>query len=282
MSASTASQKINSFDDVVSLKNVKKGSEDAAAVEAAKKTLGVDRDGDDNVFPSINRFNFCVGDRATSLSHRRKDAFLQVLVCTGNLANTEPTRDCLSAWIPKNGRISEVIQDGMTGDNAYCYDDDNNVTLCKDDEDHSALHQSSGGANRDGLFDIIVIGMQEATFFSDEVARISASTFGQLRRATMIYSRYFSICKQRTPERVSNGVVDVEPSVLTGRNGTAVISKMLQDRLPQHNSIMHYKRGEMRMIIFVKKNLVREVSNLDCRAENTGIGSLLPNKVNCS
>eukprot|EP00586_Coscinodiscus_wailesii_P021605 CAMPEP_0172516804 /NCGR_PEP_ID=MMETSP1066-20121228/279253_1 /TAXON_ID=671091 /ORGANISM="Coscinodiscus wailesii, Strain CCMP2513" /LENGTH=146 /DNA_ID=CAMNT_0013298443 /DNA_START=25 /DNA_END=462 /DNA_ORIENTATION=- len=65
---------------------------------------------------------------------------LNVLICSGNIGNTEPTPNDIAAWLPKDGSIESVIKNGD--------------------------YPLESAKAKKGRFDIIVIGMQEATFLN--------------------------------------------------------------------------------------------------------------------
>ena len=78
-------------------------------------------------------------------SRTKKD--LKVLICSANAGNAEPSLNSIKAWIPEKGSIESVMQEK------------------KYEVDMESLFKGSQYDNeRYGTFDVIVIGMQEATF----------------------------------------------------------------------------------------------------------------------
>ena len=83
--------------------------------------------------------------------HRNDEVELKILVCSANLGNSKPSLDSMEAWIPSDGSCSDISPlDGIS-------------TL------------------KTGVFDIIVIGMQEASWKSrkDESFKIKGKTISE-------------------------------------------------------------------------------------------------------
>jgi hypothetical protein len=59
---------------------------------------------------------------------------------------------------------------------------------------------------------------------------------------------------------------------------TACLFNLVKNRLPSYRYVINYLRGQMRLMILVRTAYVNEVSKVECKAENTGIGSVLANK----
>eukprot|EP00978_Attheya_sp_CCMP212_P014424 scaffold36747_cov46-Attheya_sp.AAC.2 len=70
----------------------------------------------------------------------KRNHSLKILVCSGNLGNAAPNAASMDAWLPQDGLIGSILSEFEVLDNE------------DDDDDGKAA------------FDIIVIGMQEATF----------------------------------------------------------------------------------------------------------------------
>ena len=83
---------------------------------------------------------------------------LQLLVCSGNLGNAQPDLDSLAAWIPENGRCRDALK---LQANYPIKDQKSSSTF----EEYTEIDQ----------FDIIVIGMQEATFEPPVMRKRSSS-----------------------------------------------------------------------------------------------------------
>ncbi len=85
-----------------------------------------------------------------------------ILICNADIGNAEPTRESFGAWVPSDGGFFIARGGGgdkreMTKNHVCCCSvvDDNNVN----DDDNNINQQK-----QKTKFDIIVIGMQEATF----------------------------------------------------------------------------------------------------------------------
>jgi hypothetical protein len=94
-------------------------------------------------------------------SDGEKQHKINVLVCSGNLGNQQPDKDSLAAWIPYDGKLDDV-----TASQRYPVQEASNGA----ERVHSVVHtckQTDDNNNQKDFFDIIVIGMQEATFEVD-------------------------------------------------------------------------------------------------------------------
>ena len=90
-------------------------------------------------------------------SPKSQSKALRILICTCNIGNEKPTPESMAAFIPKLGSMDSVVQGKR-----------NNVEF-----DTVNIFPSGDGVSKDkeklyGNFDIIVIGMQEATFSSSD------------------------------------------------------------------------------------------------------------------
>jgi len=140
---------------------------------------------------------------------------IKVLVCTANMGNAEPTFESLKAWIPFNGSVCNVMdaQNELDADAPA-------ASSVKQEERPASIDPTSG-------YDVIAIGMQEATW---------------------------------------------------GNGDTKILSQMLMKQLPSYTEVQNFQRGQMRLYVFVKSELVRLVYGVDINAENTGIGGVMWNK----
>jgi len=64
----------------------------------------------------------------------------------------------------------------------------------------------------------------------------------------------------------------------TAFGGTKVLQKLIMSRCPSYDCPVHYQRGEMRLLILVRKDIAHLLEDVSCKAGNTGVGSFLPNK----
>lgn len=60
---------------------------------------------------------------------------------------------------------------------------------------------------------------------------------------------------------------------------TKKLLKLISDRLPSYEIITSNLRGQMRMYVLALKNVVNEIVDVRVAGENTGLGSVLANKV---
>ena len=126
---------------------------------------------------------------------------IRVLVCSGNLGNQQPDEDSLAAWIPYDGTLNEVVtevprypvhhQDGT-------HDTTTSVTLQSAVRDlvaktppippRGVAPENKETENEEkACFDIIVIGMQEATFEVDSTVAGFAAISGASLLASQAY-----------------------------------------------------------------------------------------------
>lgn len=105
---------------------------------------------------------------------------IKVLCCTANIGNQEPDVESLNAWIPKNGRIDQVVDNqqyplGGLGDemrkkfqgmvHALVVEaNENGEVQLGDDSTGDDDDEAEDDNTNLPRFDIIAIGMQEATF----------------------------------------------------------------------------------------------------------------------
>ena len=59
---------------------------------------------------------------------------------------------------------------------------------------------------------------------------------------------------------------------------TKALLGLLSARLPGHDAVVCYQRGEMRLLVFVRRPLSPSVADVEVSAENTGLGHVLANK----
>ena len=89
---------------------------------------------------------------------------LKLLVCSGNLGNAEPDTNSLAAWVPDDGVFSQVVENQkypvVMDIEEFDYEESEHTTTSSvDEEQHDPENQFE-------KFDLIVFGMQEATFES--------------------------------------------------------------------------------------------------------------------
>jgi len=100
------------------------------------------------------------------------DRKINVLVCSGNLGNQEPDQESLDAWIPFDGQLQEVIDNQrypVQLGTPYVVEEVKSGTREGVMKKTKAVRKSPsenkiGESDNNECFDIIAIGMQEATF----------------------------------------------------------------------------------------------------------------------
>lgn len=165
--------------------------------------------------------------RAPSLdtSHKSdsdlEDDEFTLLCCTANIGNAEPSLDSMEAWIPPGGVCSRL------------------ESLDK------------GGPLPDTSFDVIAIGMQEATW------------------------------KDSTKNKDLRGDVISEEDILNAleEKNTAHLREMIQDILGEsYSQMVDEQRGQMRLQIWARDRVADSITDIRITGANTGIGNVLANK----
>jgi hypothetical protein len=159
---------------------------------------------------------------------------LQILVCSANIGNAEPTLDSIEAWIPTGGSCSWV-------------------------------NPNPGAAPLEGTFDLIAIGMQEATWTS--VTSSWTSMTGSLRSSG------------RTKSSARGTLTEEEILAALEENNTATLREMIQETLGDaYRQVTDEQRGQMRLHFWVKRTILKDISSIRVSGLNTGIGNVLANK----
>lgn len=146
---------------------------------------------------------------------------LQLLVCTANMGNAQPNIESMETWIPPSGACSRVTPlEGVR-------------------------------SMPTGMFDLIAIGMQEATW-KDTIKRSASSR------------------EDLTEEEVLNAMEE---------KNTAELREMVQEILGDAYTMMaDERRGQMRMQIWASIRVADSISGIRINGANTGIGNVLANK----
>lgn len=194
---------------------------------------------------------------------------LNILVCTGNLGNAEPTLDSMKSWIPEHGSCSSVS------------------TLNGQDIDSDQ-------------FDMIVIGMQEATWVrqsknrretrlrESSAAAVSAaaspladpngksftrrgSLFSTFKRRGSLSSSHLALEEDRFKQDAYMAAVEGADTVALRR----MIRLILGDN---YTRVAEEQRGQMRQSIWALKDVEPGIRNVKVTGVNTGVGNLLANK----
>ena len=219
------------------------------------------------------------------------DRPFRILICSGNLGNARPDEDSIAEWLPDDGCFNAVK--------------DATVHPLPDPAEHRAILNDLGlphfqvheqkirqglldtisddeskgdGIHRD-YFDIIVIGMQEATFDvppNDPMVRVPVlypitKTVFKAVGAGVDALGSLSRTKDFTKEdSITIFGSSVNPLEWLAKEDSKVLQELFRKRLPSYNFCVRYQRGEMRLEILVRAGV--EVEVLRVKAQNTGIG----------
>jgi len=173
---------------------------------------------------------------------------LKILCCTCNMGNAKPAPRDIAAWIPEQGLLEYV------------------------------LPSSSSSEDEQGSFDIIVIGMQEATWkikkkgekTTPEEHVDSEDEDDEEEGAKQLESQISDISVGKGSPR-SNGN--------NNESDTLFLREQLQIHLGDKFQLLkEFQRGQMRLYVFVLQKWTLEIKDLDVKAENTGIAGVYHNK----
>ena len=172
---------------------------------------------------------------------------LTVLICSGNLGNAEPTLDDLASWIPIQGRH---MQDWNSNNNADSHNNNNQKTT-------TAVE----------CFDIIAIGMQEATWNASKKQPSS------------------TIHPNTSTSTTTNTASEPPPPLARSSTSLAFVkdTDLLRQSLatilgPDYVCQSAQQRGQMRLWIYVHGRQVAHISRIQTTCVNTGVAGVLANK----
>ena len=267
-------------------------------------------------FRSINSQNYLAGS-SRAKRNRTNGNSIRVLVCSANMGNAEPNCESLSAWIPKDGDAKSVLEDqpyplGEAVKNKFKLAATAILGTSKNDsisEEVETVHDDSDANKK---FDIIAIGMQEATFeVSEETSHSKLTKFKRLQKMTAVVEQAtldknyqdenatikniknirsqlaskrsigFMQSTSSGPEKSTISACPLETSGEENKDDadpsqnddTRLLHHMLQEHLPSYTRAVSYQRGQMRMIIFYNNNEI-DLDVLSVKAQNTGRGGL--------
>lgn len=170
---------------------------------------------------------------------------IYILICSANLGNKEPTTSSINAMIPDKGLMSSF----QTGTN-----------------------------NQPQQYDIIAIGVQEATFTESE--KFVSTTESILVPVMSLAASVDHVNKSTFSSQLLKHLNLHNLSEMFG--GTRTLYDRITNRLGEkYTCCLHYQRGGMRLMIMAKVNIsheIKENGGVSVNGENTGIGSVLPNK----
>ena len=259
------------------------------------------------------------GQEQRTTTSRSNDApKIKVLVCTANMGNQKPDLESLSAWIPHDGDTKAVVETNQqypilenmkpklktavrtlikqARENGH----NTSITVSDDtvDDDGSNENDNDSSFQFDDdskeKFDIIAIGMQEATFETDENSKTL------VRKLTNQVTDLKKDADHQKPARTipnitkygkspeNKSFVDRTGSTETmqatserqatetskrGEEDTQFLHEILQDHLPSYARVVSYQRGQMRLMIFYNEDRI-SLDVLSVQAQNTGRAGL--------
>jgi len=138
----------------------------------------------------------------------------------------------------------------------------------------------TGTNNQPQQYDIIAIGVQEATFTESE--KFVSTTESILVPVMSLAASVDHVNKSTFSSQLLKHLNLHNLSEMFG--GTRTLYDRITNRLGEkYTCCLHYQRGGMRLMIMAKVNIsheIKENGGVSVNGENTGIGSVLPNKVN--
>jgi len=182
---------------------------------------------------------------------------VHALLCTGNLGNAAPTPESFQAWIPHRGSIEEVTRANAPFEN------------CKEQEEH----EEKRVLQRPDSFDLIVVGMQEATWASGR----NGSSLFRKRFSSGIRESALNDDSAAGSGGEEKGMTVSDMEVLNQKSNVT-LSKLFQKQLPNYKCLVERQRGQMRLYVFVRSDVCKYVSDITWGAENTGVGGIGSNK----
>jgi len=179
--------------------------------------------------------------------HESEDS-LKLLICTANMGNAPPTLESMKAFIPEAGSSSEVSpiwEDLVVKEN----------------------------------YDLIVIGMQEATWGSKKQRK----TLAALEQDNIAFADKPMDDDEVSLEeaRVMEEARVKEDNYLAAIEGadTVLLRKQIKEILgSEYTSLASEQRGQMRQLVWARSSVAPLIKNVKISGENTGIGNVLSNK----
>ncbi|KAG7367171.1 hypothetical protein IV203_029841 [Nitzschia inconspicua] len=228
---------------------------------------------------------------------------IKILVCTANIGNEPPDQLSLNRWIPRDGDVKTVLEDQPYP-----------IPFNSREKFKSAVKKIvSGGVQTldDGdernKFDIIAIGMQEATFQVETgekpkivknvkklttqvndltstndyhkpkssaamvgIRKITSIVRGEKVKQTLSQSRVDSEVTGNSSHPSERKTTELSER---GEDDTRILHQMLQEHLPSYTRVVSYQRGQMRLVIFYNE-LEISLEVLSVQAQNTGTAGL--------
>ena len=207
---------------------------------------------------------------------------LRVLVCSGNLGNARPDELSFQAWIPSDGNYNEVVQRPVYP----LPPEEEQESLYKElGLDHFRVQHGKGGGENgidlhfanleeenisDDYFDIIAIGLQEATFDVEEDDPMVLLPVIQPLISKTVFKGLASGVDAMNSMMKSKDHTKVTGMEWLSKGDSKVLGEMLHQHLPSYNFAVRFQRGEMRLEILT--HVLLQVETLSVKAQNTGIG----------
>lgn len=231
---------------------------------------------------------------------------IKVLVCTANMGNEPPDQLSLNCWIPRDGDVMSVLKDQPYPIRANMKEKFKSAVQTLISGESHRLDE--GSDNIKDKFDIIAIGMQEATFqvetsekpmivknvkkLTSQMNDLAGSNDyhkPKTQPAMAGIRKITSIVRGGEKEKQTKSLSSIEPemsinSVQTserkaieaserGEDDTRILHQMLQEHLPSYTRVVSYQRGQMRLMIFYNE-LEISLEVLSVQAQNTGKAGL--------
>jgi hypothetical protein len=223
-----------------------------------------------NKSPPRERFSDTMNCRMQSPTNQNDREKILVLLCSANIGNEPPDQLSLNAWIPRDGILTDVLED-----QPYPIPDDprdkcESVVESLPSEERRFLRNGEHASVGKDKFDIIAIGMQEATF----PVATGENPLKVGKNATNLNTQTTDhVLGERFKEAKSNSTIEDNDR---GDGDTLFLHQMLQDHLPSYTRVVSHQRGQMRLLIFYNQ-LEISLDVLSVQAQNTGKAGL-PNK----
>jgi hypothetical protein len=180
---------------------------------------------------------------------------LQILVGTANLGNAAPTAASLAAWIPPYGACASVTTATTT------------------------TPSSNASNNASNYFDIIVIGMQEATWKKKSAKSPKHSVSSTVSDDVEDEEEEEDSTHDSEVDGATMDTQAAKPTEAAALEEFQTLQRLLTDILgPAYALLVEKQRGQMRLYVFVRQPLVAQISHVRVACENTGIAHVLANK----
>ena len=182
----------------------------------------------------VRKMSSRVVSSANDMIHESDDT-LKVLVCSANMGNAEPTLTSMKAWIPSAGNCNET-------------------------------ESLQGQPIETSRFDLIAIGMQEATWNTPKKIGSSRKTNYESDDSVDI-----DFDAELDQSQAYLAAVEGEDTVLLRE----ITKTILGD---EYVLVKEEFRGQMRLYIWALKGVTPHMEDMKVSGANTGIGNVLANK----